>query len=662
MENKKFKINIVNGGIASLVLTDDEYHMNWVNSEVFPYQWGQLYFKSRVSGWFKEDQFKIKSITQSNNASEAVFETRCLRCTVKRSFNELGNLYEEYTFKNISKTDVFTETGGIGVYLPFSDNYREALKSQQENCNTHIWCGENMMWINALRQGLSGHDLGLVLLQGSIDKYSVVNKSESVLGYSDRGAFILHPQAMELLPGEESTVAWEVFPHSGTEEFLKVVSQRQTITDISTENDTVFAGEKIWFSFKAKTEPVSVCLDGREIPYTKSADRYFVEYTPHRFGEHKFMLTADGAKTHACFFATKTREALLADRINFIVDKQQYHRGGSALDGAYLVYDNREDHFVFDDRFEWVDHNASRERVGMYLLIARYLQTHENQKFRDSLTKAVKFIMRECIDLETGEVFNTIGKNRAMIRLYNAPWMILLFSELYLLEGEAEYIEFVHKAIRYYYTNGGLRFYPNAIRPSRVMLAFEKYGKQEYYEEALGYFRQHADQLIEIGLDYPKHEVIFEQTIVTPAATIITDLALLTHEKKYAEAAKIHVDVLKRFDGMQPDYRLNQIPIRYWDDYWFGKSQLMGDTFPHYWSSLSAVSYKLYYDLTKDERYSKAADRCIRNCMCLFNEMGRGSCAYLYPFRVDETPGEFFDDWANDQDFALYEFLDMECV
>lgn len=662
MKNNKFNIDIVNGAIASLVIADDEYKMNWVNSENFPYKWGQLFFKSRTSIWFKEDQFQIKRVVSTDDASEAVFETRCLRCTVKRHFNELGNLYEQYTIKNISKADVFTETGGIGIYLPFSDNYCEALKSQRENCNTHIWCGENMSWINAVRQGLSGESLGLVLLQGSIDKYSLVNREEKAGGYSERGAFILHPEAMVLLPGEERTVAWEVFTHNGTEEFSRFVAMRQRIRNISAENYTVFKGEQIRFSFQTNAEDVSVLLDGKEVPITKSADRYVVVHTPAKFGEHKFIITADGEKTHASFFATKTREDLVADRIDFIVDKQQYHREGSALDGAYLIYDNKEDILVFDDRFEWVDRNACRERLGMSLLIARYLQIHENKKYHNSLRKAVEFFKRECVDMETGEVFNAIGRNRAMIRLYNAPWMILLFAEMYILEGKAEYIEFVHKAIEYFYSHGGLHFYPNAIRPSRVMFALEKYGNKEYTEEALGYFRQHADNLVKNELDYPKHEVIFEQTIVTPAVTIISDLALLTHEKKYEEAAKTHVNVLERFDGMQPDYRLNQIAIRHWDDFWFGKSQIKGDTLPHYWSSLSAVSYKLYFDLTKEEKYKKAANMCIRNCMCLFDEIGRGSCAYMYPFRIDNIPCEFYDEWANDQDFALYEFLDMDCL
>ena len=50
----------------------------------------------------------------------------------------------------------------------------------------------------------------------------------------------------------------------------------------------------------------------------------------------------------------------------------------------------------------------------------------------------------------------------------------------------------------------------------------------------------------------------------------------------------------------------------------------------------------------------------MRNCLCLFNARGEGSCAYVYPFRLNEKPGEFYDEWANDQDFALYFAMELE--
>ena len=127
--------------------------------------------------------------------------------------------------------------------------------------------------------------------------------------------------------------------------------------------------------------------------------------------------------------------------------------------------------------------------------------------------------------------------------------------------------------------------------------------------------------------------------------------------QNYKVSAKEHVSVLERFAGRQPSFHLYEIPIRYWDDYWFGKSAQFGDVFPHYWSCLSARAFAEYYRAVGSEKHKLAAKQCARNCLCLFNEKGEGSCAYVYPFKVNGHVGAFYDEWANDQDFALYFYM-----
>ena len=51
---------------------------------------------------------------------------------------------------------------------------------------------------------------------------------------------------------------------------------------------------------------------------------------------------------------------------------------------------------------------------------------------------------------------------------------------------------------------------------------------------------------------------------------------------------------------------------------------------------------------------------CIRNCMCLISDNGIGSASYVYPNRVNDKNGEFYDEWANDQDLVIYDSLDMQ--
>ena len=137
-------------------------------------------------------------------------------------------------------------------------------------------------------------------------------------------------------------------------------------------------------------------------------------------------------------------------------------------------------------------------------------------------------------------------------------------------------------------------------------------------------------------------------------------MALVTNSDTYKNAASVYAEILERFACRQPSFHLNEIPIRYWDDFWFGKSRLFGDTFPHYWSCLNARAFYDYYKCSGDEHYKAAAEMCNRNCLCLFNNKGEGSAAYVYPLKLNQTRGQFYDEWANDQDFALYFFLEAQ--
>ena len=82
-----------------------------------------------------------------------------------------------------------------------------------------------------------------------------------------------------------------------------------------------------------------------------------------------------------------------------------------------------------------------------------------------------------------------------------------------------------------------------------------------------------------------------------------------------------------------------------------------GDTLPHHLSCLSARAYMSYSRLSGDRSWIEKAEECIRNCMCLIGDDGRGSAAYVYPYRLNGKRGEFYDPWSNDQDLVLYDAL-----
>ncbi len=657
MKNKYFEIkfNSENGSVASIKNLNDEHSMNWCTEDG---GWGLVNFN---------DTFKIeplytreKSVSvmplvkfyETEDSCTVVFENDVFRVTAERFFTDNGCYNERYVVKNLRETDYFLEHGTLGIRLPFNDIYTYADDCMVNRCNTHLWCGGNTTYINALKMGESDINLGLVLTRGAIKSYSVEGTKTN-----HRGVFILNPEHFELLGGEEYVLEWQLFWHKGKEDFLDKAYGYENFLNIEAPQFTVFKNEKIEFTVKTKRklDDIKIYCDGEEVPYKIGENGCRVSFIPKRVGEHRFDINIDEISTYTEFFVAEELETLLYKRINFIVDKQQYNREDSPLNGAFLIYDNKEKELVFDSMFR--DHNACRERTGMALLMAKYLQTHDNAKIRKALDKYIDFVLREVFDAETGEIFDGVRKNVKFKRLYNAPWVTTLFTEMYLLTKNETYLKYVVKILEHYYSIGGERFYPNGLSMRKTINAFSESGLKKETEMVKKWYITHVDNIVTNGLSYPKHEVNYEQTIVSPAATFVSEIAFVTDDEKYKNEALKHIEILERFSGHQPSFHLNEIPIRFWDDRWFGKERLFGDTFPHYWSCLTARAYTAYYNCSGDEKYKIAAEKCARNCLCLFNDKGEGSCAYVFPFKSGNIKGAFYDEWANDQDFALYFYL-----
>ena len=130
-----------------------------------------------------------------------------------------------------------------------------------------------------------------------------------------------------------------------------------------------------------------------------------------------------------------------------------------------------------------------------------------------------------------------------------------------------------------------------------------------------------------------------------------------TGKEVYLEEGKKQLAVLKLFNGHQPDYHMYENAIRHWDGYWFGKYKNYGDTFPHYWSALSGLVFREYGKINGDSEYDKMAENSLRGVLSAFHEDGSASCAYVYPYRVNQVKCAYEDPWANDQDWALYYYL-----
>ncbi len=651
MKNRNFNIvfDAFQGTVMSITLADDPYKMNFVGEEG---NWGKIISENRLTRFsyrlHKKDivrQMELMSFKETDTEAVSVYSNMALEVTVTRYFNEKGNLCEKYVVKNLRDCDYYSEYGNFAIEVPFNDRYTFAEECMTNRCNTHLWCGHTSTYINALKMGDSDKNLGLVVTEGSFGSYSVREVKTNV-----RGIFSLNADHFALLPGEEYTIAWEIFPHTGTEDFYKKLEEYPTYVKIDAEHYTVFENEGI--NFTVSLENAEITLDEEPIPFEKKDGKLIVKYKPKRLGEHRFDIIADGVHTYTEFFVSEELYTVIKKRINYVIKHQQCERKDSPLYGAYLIYDTKAKHQYYDEVLG--DHNACRERVGMGLMIARYLQEHPDEKMMESLIKYIDFVKREFYEESTGEVFNNVGKDRSVVRLYNAPWITTLLTELYYLTGDKKELLNVVKIFEKYYEGGGAKFYPNGLSPYRTLKAFDQAGMEAEGKKVFDFFLTHTDNMLKVGHVYPKHEVNYEQTIVTPAATFISEMGQYTGDEKYTVGARDHIINLERFGGKQPSFHLYDTPIRYWDGYWFGKKRLWGDVFPHYWSCLSARSFTAYGDISGDRKYKKMAEENMRNCLCLFTPDGRGSAAYMYPHTCNGIDGEFYDIWANDQDFALY--------
>jgi len=643
------------GYIASLVFNDDRHKMNFVSRLG---HWGKVNFRAQVCHTqggvsFTDDEYTLKDLSVENNRCAVKYENLRTAVEVTRYFKENGNLVESYKIVNRTDTTVCFNRDFLGIELPTNDEYTYADECMVSRCHTHIWCGGNTSWVNCLKMGASDINLGLILTRGALVSYSQHGCHTNVRGY-----FELEPESVMLTPGKAYEIEWEIFSHT-YDDFFDKLKEYDGYIGINAKHFTIFEGESIEFEIFSRTKP-TVRVNNTDICVTENDGKYGVSYTPIMRGEHRFYITAGKNTTFADFNVKADFGEILKNRMDFFVKKQQCLIEESQCYGAFLIYDNKTDSQYFD--FFNPDHNACRERLNMALLLARYLQLYKNDEYRKAFDLFMAFVYREFFEEATGEVFNTVGKIADMKRLYNSPGVMLLFAEACKVTGDKKLLRDIMKLADNYYSIGGHKCYSNAVAIKKVISVLRDAGLSEESNRLLQYFKKHTDTMIENGTSYPKHEVNFEQTIVTPAVFCISEMGMFAENKSYyTKKATEHLEILKRFSGMQPSYRLNEIAIRFWDDYWFGKGRLFGDTLPHHLSVLTARAYDAYATLSGDKIWRDKAEENIRNCMCLLDDDGHGHAASIYPHKSDNALGEFFDGWANDQDLVLYDALYLPC-
>ncbi len=633
--------NVADGTLESLVLNDDHDRMNWIEGTG---GWGQVRAVVQTSH-FTDDStaFDFTGLRADGEwvvSSYAMAGWGTLRCEVRRRVTDEA-LEEEYVFFNDATWPVYFRRGDLGILATFNDSYGDAAECMARRCHAHIWCGGENSWVRAVKMGPFHKELALVLQKGDLDAYSVRRKRSE--WSNDRGDFELHPGAFILRGGESRTFAWKIAacPSGGFDAALL----RLGGVKIDFRQETIFPGETFEIDVAAP--------DGSVRHYSRKPDK--------GVGTYAFEFEAGGKRAKAFGYCSPPFESLLESRIRFIVRKQQCLDLEGPLYGAYLIYDTVDGRQYFDYRFR--DFNACRERIIMAVTVARWLRAHDDPEVRKSLALFEAFALRECYDEETGAVYDTIGKSPEFKRLYNAPSFSRLWVELFHLTGDGKYLDRLERTLLGYYEAGGERFYPNGTDFASDVALLERNGRDA--SKLRAHLERHVANIVANGLHYPAHEVRYEQTIVSPAVHILTRYCQLCGGRPdiLAQLAE-HVEALAKFNGNQPDHKRHEIAIRHWDGQWFGRNRMYGDTL-HQHSALSARAFLLYGALTGDAAWRERAERCLRNCLFMFNADGSATAAYMLPFSTvmlddDGKPlgprqhGERPDPFVNDMDMALF--------
>ena len=526
----------------------------------------------------------------------------------------------------------------IGIYTPFNDNYPSAQACMAGRCNAHIWAGGSAAYVELLRMSGQGDGIGLMVTKGRIDDYEIWERGVEKSHSNFRGVIALCPGDTTLDAGQSMTVAWRVFRHEGTKDFYRKLVEY---------GGAVVSSPKYVYQVG---ETAKVTLETKAGKTTKT-----VRITKPGEVEVDFSY-GDGQTTFAKLLGVSSYEGLIKKRIGFILDHQQLHDPSDPRNGAFMVYDNEtEKIYMNDGKRRSDDTDEGRERVGMGLLLAKWCALHPDKRLKSALIDYAKFVRTQLQEPDYRVHHSALDKKRN--RGYNYPWIADLYFRMYDITGNKQYAKDGYETMKAFFRINGYGFYAIDIPVTESLRALAKAGMKQERTSLLDDYKKTAAKFIATGLNFPRHEVNYEQSIMAPATQFMAEMYLAVGDKSYLDCATMMMKPLESFTAFQPTYHMNEIAIRHWDGYWFGKKQMFGDTFPHYWSTLNASTYYYYAKCTGDASYQQRAENIVRNNLCLFFEDGKASCAYLNPRRVNGEKAQYYDAFANDQDWALVFYL-----
>lgn len=655
------KIDSTNGSLSSIINKLDRYQMNWImTSDGSQYSWqtandawglGYGMVNGDTVRWNKPTSSTIR-----NNQTTHSYQTAYFKLNVVRTLDQNGLFTESYQFTNTTSGTI--KISDVAINTPFNDNYPDSKTCVESRCNAHIWAGDHSSYVFAERMGAEAPHLGLVLTQGSLKSYELKNRNLKPSGSNARGTILLNPSDITLPPKKSQTIKWVLF---ATESWNDFYTKAQTFGFVKgyAERYVIEQNQPLHVVFESnkKLTNVTCLVNGEKVAFTQTDGTVEVQTLPHSVGAMKVqLLYGNNQSTFVNVLRIESIDRLIAKRANFIVSNQQLNDTSDARCGAYMVYDN-ETHSIYknNDKRKASDVNEGRERVGMGVFLAMYLQKHPDSTLQASLERYCRFVRYKLQRPDYSVPSSIDGGGRK--RVYNYPWVTQLYLEMYQLTNQKSYLIDFYRTLRKYFVDSNHTYYAIGVPIQKGLIALKKEGMQAAYDSILADGKLTAENFLRTSLFYPRHEVNYEQSIVAPSVVFLLEMYQITNDVRYLKEGEKQLRALEAFGGNQPDYHLNNIALRHWDGYWFGKYKYWGDVMPHYWSTITSEAYTRYATITGQKDYLKRAETIVKNNLCNFFEDGSASCAYLFPAKVNERKAAFFDPFANDQDWALVYYL-----
>ena len=625
------------GVVTRMTVAGDGTDMNWLlSADARQYDW--------VDGRYAWGTGSLR-INGEAFSWRRPAETGGVRVSVERTTTG-GVLEERYTFANVTNYPVtLTE---IDIHTPFNDNFPpKSAEKFNRRCFAHVWPGGDAGWVAASRISGQAPHLGLAVTEGTLSGYELKERAREKGSSDFRGVIALSPADVRLLPGERTSIAWKVFAHEGWDDFFAKLVQLGG-ADVQAEKYVARVGETV------------------KVTARTAQGMWTRDWTCPGPGDHRVEIAygADGArKGRVEILGVGDVDELLLTRARYIVRHQLVNDPGGPYDGALVPYDTEAGRqwrpWEWNAERRWVDYSEGGERLGMGVFLAMMAQRGHKAEFLPVLLRYYRFLRESLQESDYTSWQEVRRPTRA--RAFNYPWFIRFYLEMHALTGERKYLDDAFGTFRRLFAGKGLEV-PDTLAEFQIrplVDALRAAGATAEADEVLKTLGAWlAPSLAFDGTSFVTHEVGFSPDLISSTIGGLVDYGELTGNARYVAAARRWMRSAEANCGRQPSWHAHDIGLHHWDGYWFGARMTWGDTLPHDWNGGLAGTFVRYARATGDASYARRARGIADAMLGLFTPDGRGTCAWIYPDRVNGVPAKGPDPLANDQDWALVYYLD----